>query len=150
LITNTSFDAGATGWSFTPQAAGYGTATTNVSGGQFCATLTGDNSGAVATIGWPAANASGISLPAGTMFEFSFEASSSQSLQSFLDKVGGAVTDSTDFQSTTDVVTSTMQSFTHTFTSGGDSDAGVAFVFSSSTTVATTVCIANVKLRQIE
>ena len=84
------------------------------------------------------------------MFQFSFEASSSANLQSFLDKVGGAISDSTDFQSTTDIVTSSLQQFTHVFTSAGDSDTGVAFVVSSSTTAATTVCIANVKRQWVQ
>lgn len=140
LVTG-SADAGA--WSFTPPADG--TATTDTMNGGYCATLT-NSSTAVATIGWPAMIAQSISLPVGTMFQFSYRASTTMPLWTFFSKVGGSITDSTDFQAY-DVPTSVPQTFTHAFTSNGDSAAGIAFVFSTDAVGPVTVCISDVALR---
>ncbi len=149
LIDSTP-DGGLSRWTFTPQAAGYGTGTFSTADGRLCATLTNDTSGAVATIGWPTSGAPGVLLPAGDTFQLSFLASATTSLLTFLDKVGGTVSPyATDFETTDDAPATTTQEFTHVFVSAGESSAGIAFVFSAATTAATTVCISNVSLRRV-
>jgi hypothetical protein len=136
----------AAAWMFTPPT--IGTATTAFTAGNYCATLM-SNSTAVATIGWTPTQS--VALPAGTTFEFSYQASSTAPLWTFLAKVGSTTppTYTVDFQTTTDSPATAPQTFTHTFTSPGDTAAGIAFVFSTDSSMPVTVCISDVALRQV-
>lgn len=142
-----SADAGTwTSWVFTPPTSG--TATTAVTDAGYCATLTTAGE-SISTIGWPAAIAQGVNLPAGTMYEFSYQAISSAPLGMFSAKVGNVNPPyMTDFVAA-DVPTSAPQSFVHTFTSAGDDAAGVAFFFNTDTVTTVTVCINNAVLRAL-
>lgn len=142
-----STDAGTwTSWALTPPTTG--TATTSSTDAGYCATLTltGES---IATIGWPATITQGVQLPAGVVYEFSYQASSSAPLGMFSAKVGNVSPSyTTDFLAA-DVPTTTPQTFTHTFASAGDSAAGIAFYFSTDTAAAVTVCVNSVVLRVV-
>ncbi len=147
LITNGDFSNGQTGWLLTaPSGSGI---TLSVADGQLCVTFPAGTY-QEATLGWPADATQAVALPAGESFQFSFQASSTPSLAQFGDLVGPATgSNRTDFQSTNDSLFGGIQMFSHTFTSQGDSGAGVAFNLNS-LGAAATVCFDNVALEQIE
>lgn len=142
-----STDAGTwTSWALTPPTTG--TATTSSTDAGYCATLTTAGE-SIATIGWPVAIAQGVQLQVGATYEFSYQASSSAPLGMFSAKVGNVSPPyATDFQ-VADVPTTALQTFTHTFTSTGDSAAGIAFSFNTDAVAAVTVCVNNVVLRRL-
>ena len=136
----------AAAWAFSPPSNGTGSYLVTPDN-NLCAMLTGTMDGAVGTIGWPA-DGNGVSLHSGTTYELEYTASATAPLLSFLAKVGGVMAPySTDFQYA-DTVSATAQHIVHTFVAGADdANAGIAFVFSASTTAATTVCVSSVALR---
>ena len=147
LIANSDFSTGEDGWLLTaPSGSGI---TMSATEGQLCVTFpTGTY--AEATAGWPADATQAVALPVGESFQFSFQVSSAPNLAQFGDLVGPATgSNRPDFQSTNDLLFGGIQTFTHTFTSGGDSAAGVAFNLNS-LGAAATVCFDNVELQQVD
>ena len=141
LVANGDFSQGVAHWGLTNQ--GYGTPTYAVTNGQLCVTM--PTYGSV-TLGWPSDPASAFALSAGSSYTFSYQASTTAKLPGFEAKIGQAVTPYTgvDFDTTFDVPTSSLQTFTHTFTpSVADAAAGVAFNLVNGTQ-AVSVCFDNV------
>jgi hypothetical protein len=147
LITNGDFSSGEDGWLLTaPSGSGI---TMSATDGQLCVTFPAGTY-AEATAGWPADATQAVALPMGESFQFSFQVSSAPSLAQFGDLVGPATgSNRPDFQSTSDLLFGGIQTFTHTFASGGDSAAGVAFNLNS-LGAAATVCFDNVELQQVD
>ena len=131
LITNGDFSAGAANW-HTEGGTG------NVNGsGAYCVS----NPGA-ALIGWESTPGSPLMLSMGRSYRFSYQASGSGTVNA---KVALAVPPYTaDFEGN-NAINSSLQTFTHTFTSpNNDSNTGIAFTFANAGT--STVCIDNVTL----
>ncbi len=131
LITNGDFSSGATNWHTES-----GTGSVNGSGA-YCVS----NPGA-ALIGWESTPGSPLMLAMGRSYRFSYQASGSGTVTA---KVALAVAPyTTDFQGSNGL-NSSLQTFTHTFTSpNNDTNTGLAFTFSNAGTG--TVCIDNVTL----
>jgi hypothetical protein len=127
LIANGDFSAGSTNW-HTEMGTG------NVNNGAYCV-----SSPATTTlVGWSAPAGSTLSLSGG--YKLSFQASGSGTVHV---KVGMAVDPfGPDFEAN-DGVSSSLQTFTHTFTAN-DGNAGLAFSFMNAGT--STVCLDNVTL----
>ena len=140
LISNGDFSAGMSYW----HVVGNGATDAMVMNGQLCATVSGSSP---AYFGWPADPQGGVSLAAGSTFQFSYRVSTTASLASFVASVGLADTPYTvDFASTDTIPVGTSTTISHTFTlAAADVNAGVAFTVTVAN-VPATVCLADVFL----
>jgi hypothetical protein len=145
LITNGNFSNGTTDWTLQN-----GAGTAAVASGQLC--VTGITSSVLLT--WPTTGVPGAALTAGASYTFSYMAMATVPLTVDA-KVGETNTPyNADFDTTAgmDAVTTTLTTFTHTFTEGpGDTSAGIAFTIPQGGSVPageTMVCFANVSLAQ--
>jgi hypothetical protein len=131
LIVNGDFSNGATNWHVQD-----GTGTVN-GAGAYCVS----NPGA-ALIGWEGTPGSLLMLRMGTSYRLSYQASGSGTVNV---KIGLAVAPYTSDFEGSNSLSSSLQTFTHTFTCpNNDINTGMAFTFSNAGS--STVCIDNVSL----
>jgi hypothetical protein len=141
LIINGDFSNGGTLWSVSNPALASGPSNS----GGYCVTI---QPGQFPVLGWPSDASMAASLHAGASYQISYDASSSgPGGVSFIVKVGQAVQPyATDFMST-DTLTSSMQTYSHTFQAAvDDPQAGVALEMTGVGADNTTVCFDNVTL----
>jgi hypothetical protein len=151
LVTNGNFSITTSGSDYWGIVSGSGTLT--VSGDMGCVAVPANNN---ATLGWPEApNPTGLSLSGSASYTLEYTAFSMMGGNVTVDaKVGQTMQPfNADFETMSDMVTSTPTPFTHTFTPemGNDSSAGIAFMIpppGGNVTAATTVCFENVSLVQ--
>jgi hypothetical protein len=147
LVLNGDFSQGGTYWGISSGTGGID-AGTNAGTSQLCVTV-GMGSGTV-YLGWPQPSSMvGMSLASGTMYTFSYKAQTAQGNLTIEAKVANSMGSSNympvDSDSTMDMVTGSLQTFTHTFTpTSNDASAGVVFIFSSQS--ADTVCFESVSV----
>jgi hypothetical protein len=144
LITAGNFPEGTTLWAITS-----GPGTLAVDGGSGCVTINGGGEVA-STLGWPApVGTPGLQLSPSASYTFSYSAEAN-SLVTIEAKVGQTTTPYVAlFDTKTDIVGTTLSSFTHPFTTPSsaseDMSIGLAFVLPQVTNV---VCFENVSLVQ--
>ncbi|HSY22397.1 MAG TPA: hypothetical protein VK841_09800 [Polyangiaceae bacterium] len=143
LVLNGDFSQGGMYWGISS-----GTGAIDAGTSQLCVTV-GMGSGTV-YLGWPQPSTmAGMSLASGTMYTFSYKAQTAQGNVTIEAKVANSMGSSNympvDSDSTMDMVTGSLQTFTHTFTpTSNDASAGVVFIFSSQS--ADTVCFESVSV----
>jgi hypothetical protein len=143
LVLNGDFSQGGMYWGISSGSGGIDAGTN-----QLCVTV-GMGSGTV-YLGWPQPSSmAGMNLTSGTMYTFSYKAQTAQGNLTIEAKVANSMGSSNympvDSDSTMDMVTGSLQAFTHTFTpTSNDVSAGVVFIFSSQS--ADTICFESVSV----
>jgi hypothetical protein len=142
LVLNGDFSQGGMYWGISS-----GTGDIDAGTNELCVTV-GANSGTV-YLGWPQPSSmTGMNLASGTMYTFTYEAETSQGNLTIEAKIADSMGPNytpTDSDSKMDMVTGSVQTFTHTFTpTTADTSAGLVFVFSS--TSANTICFQSVSV----
>ncbi|HSY22787.1 MAG TPA: carbohydrate binding domain-containing protein [Polyangiaceae bacterium] len=142
LITNGDFAEGTTSWGVTD-----GTGTLSVVGGQLCVAVTANEQ---VTVGWPEGDdAFGAALAAGQSYTFSYSVQTTTATGvTVTAKVRDKGMNNTPLVQAADPATNALEVETLTFTLGttDDASAEISFMFTSS--VAQSICLANVSLSQ--
>ncbi len=143
LVLNGDFSQGETYWGISS-----GTGAIDAGTNQLCVTV-GMGSGTV-YLGWPQPSSmTGMNLASGTKYTFSYKAQTSQGNMTIEAKIADSMGSSNympvDSDSTMEMITGSLQTFTHTFTpTSPDTSAGLVFVFSSSSQ--NTICFESVSV----